>query len=158
MSHFPHRIGILDLDSKKTNSSQGARRKACPEFFQEHMPRTASKPKKGAEIASKEHPEPLALEWLREEIKCQVGNEAENIVKSLIEEARKGNCAPAKYLFEMIGLYPAAVQEQQQENAEEDSLARTLLRRFGLPGEAIFGSGGNKEREVPPSAKIDGVE
>jgi hypothetical protein len=122
------------------------------------MPRTASKPKKGAEIPSKEHPEPLALERLREEIKCQVGNEAENIVKSLIEEARKGNCAPAKYLFEMIGLYPAGVQEQQQENPEEDSLARTLLRRLGLPEEPILESEVTKDREVPTSTNLDAVE
>src|SRR5207249_6837694 len=118
------------------------------------MPRTASKPKKGAEIASKEHPEPPALERLREEIKSRVGNEAQNIVKSLIEEARKGNCAPAKYLFEMVGLYPAAVQEQQQENPEEDSLARTLLRRLGLPEEPILESEVTKDREVPTSANL----
>src|SRR5438445_8777647 len=111
------------------------------------MPRTASKPKKGAEIASKEHPEPPALERLREEIKSRVGNEAQNIVKSLIEEARKGNCAPAKYLFEMVGLYPAAVQEQQQENPEEDSLARTLLQRLGLTQEPISAAAVHKERE-----------
>jgi len=58
----------------------------------------------------------------------------------------------------MVGLYPAAVQEQQQENPEEDSLARTLLRRLGLPEEPILESKVTKVREVPTSANLDAVE
>ena len=50
-----------------------------------------------------------------------------------------------KYLFEMIGLYPAAVQEETQ---GEDSLARTLLRRLGLPEEPMLEAGIAKEGEL----------
>ena len=73
----------------------------------------------------------IALPELREELKNQVGNDAPKIVTSLIDAAAKGSCGHAKYLFEMIGLYPAAAFEQ--EDLEEDSLAKTLLRRLGLP-------------------------
>jgi hypothetical protein len=50
-----------------------------------------------------------------------------------------------KYLFEMIGLYPGAAPE---EAPVEDSLARTLLRRLGLPEEPIFESSVMNDREV----------
>ena len=73
---------------------------------------------------------------LREELKNQVGNDAPKIVTSLIDAAAKGSCGHAKYLFEMIGLYPAAALEQ--EDVEEDSLAKTLLRRLGLPEDPIL--------------------
>ena len=39
-------------------------------------------------------------------------------------------CALMKYLFEMIGLYPATAQA---EASADNSRAKTLLRRLGLP-------------------------
>jgi hypothetical protein len=47
-----------------------------------------------------------------------------------VEEAKKGHYAAMKYLFDLIGLHPA---EAQEESSGEDSMARTLLRRLGLP-------------------------
>ncbi len=78
----------------------------------------------------------IALPELREELKNQVGNDAPKIVTSLIDAAAKGSCGHAKYLFEMIGLYPAAALDQ--EDLEEDSLAKTLLPRLGLPEDPIL--------------------
>ena len=54
-----------------------------------------------------------------------------------------------KYLFEMIGLYPAATQEETQ---GEDSLARTLLRRLGLPEEPMLQAEIAKDGELQPLA------
>ncbi len=54
-----------------------------------------------------------------------------------------------KYLFEMIGLYPAAAQEERQ---SEDSLARTLLRRLGLPEEPMLEAEIAKDGELEPVA------
>src|SRR5207245_9852650 len=73
----------------------------------------------------------IALPELREELKNQVGNDAPKIVTSLIDAAAKDSCGHAKYVCEMIGLYPAAALDQ--EDLEEDSPAKTLLRRLGLP-------------------------
>ena len=48
-------------------------------------------------------------------------------IDSVIDE---GQYQAIKYLFEMIGLYPAAPAD---DSPLQDSLARTLLRQLGLP-------------------------
>jgi hypothetical protein len=54
----------------------------------------------------------------------------------VIEVAKTGQLASAKYLFEAVGLYPAT--EETRAKAPEDSLAYTLLRRMGLPTEPVI--------------------
>ncbi len=75
------------------------------------------------------------LRAVRKRITELVRDEAEDIVRGVIEEA-KGHCTNAKYLLEIAGLYarPAA----QEEPAAGDALARTLLRRLGLAEEPIM--------------------
>ena len=70
---------------------------------------------------------------IREQITNLVGNEAVGMVETTIAEVEKGHYLALKYLFEMIGLYPAAGAE---EGPGEDSMARTLLRRLGFPEDA----------------------
>jgi len=50
--------------------------------------------------------------------------------QALDSVTEEGQYQAIKYLFEMIGLYPAAAQE---ESRLQDSLARTLLERLDLP-------------------------
>ncbi len=71
------------------------------------------------------------------------------MVEITISEVDKGHYAAMKYLFEMIGLYPAAAQEETQ---GEDSLARTLLRRLGLPEEPMLEAEIAKNGELQPIA------
>jgi hypothetical protein len=66
----------------------------------------------------------------RRNISDQVRGKAIGIVEKLIELAEDGEVAPAKYLFEMVGLYPATPETSSN---PEDSLAYTLLKRMGLP-------------------------
>jgi hypothetical protein len=73
---------------------------------------------------------PVDLEALRQQISRLVGNRAMHLVGSTIAEADKGHYGAMKYLFEIIGLYPASEAETP---AREDSLARTLLQRLGVP-------------------------
>ena len=73
------------------------------------------------------------LAVVREKITNLVGNHAVDMVKTTIDEVDKGHYLAMKYLFEMIGLCPAMPAEQ---TPQEDSLARTLLRRLQLPEEA----------------------
>src|SRR5205809_3838261 len=75
------------------------------------------------------------LAAIRQQITDLVRNQAVPMVEITISEVDKGHYAAMKYLFEMIGLYPAAAQEETQ---GEDSLARTLLRRLGLPEEPML--------------------
>ena len=71
----------------------------------------------------------------RESINNLVASAAEEIAKKLIEAAKDGQLAVAKYLFEAVGLYPPT--EETKTRPKEDSLAYTLLRRMGLPTEPL---------------------
>jgi hypothetical protein len=68
---------------------------------------------------------------VREEIAGLVKSDARDITQAVIGEAKRGELAPAKYLFEMAGVYPP-VTDGSQATPEEDSLARTLLDRITL--------------------------
>jgi len=59
-----------------------------------------------------------------------VARNAVTIVQNAIDAVNEGGQYQAlKYLFEMIGLYPAAANEEQ---AGEQSLAETLLHHWGI--------------------------
>ena len=74
------------------------------------------------------------------------------MVEITISEVDKGHYAAMKYLFEMIGLYPAAAQEEPQ---GEDSLARTLLRRLGLPEEPLLEAETTKDGKLESGADVE---
>jgi hypothetical protein len=75
---------------------------------------------------------------VREDINNLVAGSAKDIVAKMIEVAREtGQLALAKYLFEVVGLYPAS--EQTADQPKEDSLAEILLRRLGLPVRPVEG-------------------
>jgi hypothetical protein len=60
-----------------------------------------------------------------------------------------------KFLFEMIGLYPATLTDDAP---VQDSLAATLLRRLGLAEEAILESGVTKGSTAAAAASEDVLE
>ncbi len=76
--------------------------------------------------------EALDLAALRQQITSLVCAEAVPMVETTIEQVQNGHYQALKYLFEMIGLYPAT---GAQEASQEDSLARTLLRHLGISEE-----------------------
>jgi hypothetical protein len=75
-------------------------------------------------------PPPKDLVEARKSISDVVRGAALGIVGALIEKAEDGEVGPAKYLLEMVGLYPAT---EETASNPEDSLAYTLLQRMGLP-------------------------
>ena len=85
--------------------------------------------------AGKKSRQATDLAAIRQQITDLVRDQAVPMVEITISEVDRGHYSAMKYLFEMIGLYPAATQEETQ---GEDSLARTLLRRLGLPEEPIL--------------------
>ncbi len=89
------------------------------------------------------------LAAIREQIMSLVGDQALGMVETTIGEADKGHFAAMKYLFEMIGLYPATGQE---EAPADNSLAKTLLRRLGLPENPMLDNPVTKDYEVEPVA------
>jgi hypothetical protein len=85
---------------------------------------------------------------LRKEITTLVKSSAVDMVTETIKQVNEGHYAAMKYLFEMIGLFPAPPQE---ETPPEDSLARMLLLRLGLPDEPMPAGKVTQDRE-PDSA------
>jgi hypothetical protein len=68
---------------------------------------------------------------VRREVCKMVEAEAAEMAKAAIHEAKNGQLAPMKYLFEMAGIYPPSPDEAQVA-PEEDSLAKILLDRLKL--------------------------
>ena len=57
----------------------------------------------------------------------------------------EGQYQAIKYLFEMIGLYPAVAQD---ESRGQESLARTLLDHLGLHEVSVEEQGAESKREI----------
>ncbi len=73
---------------------------------------------------------------VRENISQLVMESAVAIAVGVIEVAKTGQLASARYLFEAAGIYPAT--EQTAMRPIETSLAHTLLTRMGLPLEPVI--------------------
>ena len=97
---------------------------------------------------------PVELGTIREQIKNQVGNAAEEMVAAGIEEANKGHYAAMKFLFELVGLYPATAAVEEEDG--QDGLATALFKRLGV---AEFATPEvTKECEAAAVAGNDAVE
>ena len=68
-------------------------------------------------------PEPSRFRQVRKNIAALVGSAAEEIARNAMKVAKKGQLAPAKYFFEVAGLYPETAETASE---PEDSLAYTL--------------------------------
>jgi hypothetical protein len=97
----------------------------------------ARKPPKKAPSGPQKPTNQVDLGAVREQITNLVGNGAIKMVATTIEEVNKGHYLAMKYLFEMIGLCPIATPEEAQ---QEDSFAKTLMRRLRLPEDANPGT------------------
>ena len=75
----------------------------------------------------------MDLAEIRQQITNLVGNDAVGMVEITMEEVGKSHYLGMKYLFEMIGLYPATGEEG---TLVPDSMAAVLMRRLGLPENA----------------------
>jgi len=74
------------------------------------------------------------LSALRRKISELVAQNAIVMVQNAIDAVNEqGQYQAIKYLFEMVGLYPA---EGNEESGVHDSLAHTLLEHLGLPSTA----------------------
>jgi hypothetical protein len=98
--------------------------------------RTTTKLAKAEEEKVPEKKKGKDVAEVRENINELVKESAEEIAKGVIEAAKTGQLAPAKYLFEAAGIYP--VTEQTAMRPIETSLAHTLLTRMGLPLEPVI--------------------
>jgi hypothetical protein len=77
---------------------------------------------------------PLDRDALRSQISNLVCADAVTMVEKIIAGVDGAHYQSMKYLFEMIGLFPAAALP---EVPQEDSLAGLLLNRLGIEDEAL---------------------
>jgi hypothetical protein len=107
--------------------------------------RTGTKHPKGAAPARKGVRKAVDLAEIRQQITNLVGNDAVGMVEITMEEVGKGHYLGMKYLFEMIGLYPATGEDGA---LVPDSMAAVLLRRLGLPEPPIPEPSVTKDQEA----------
>ena len=81
---------------------------------------------------------------VRQEIAQMVKSEAASMASAVIGEGKKGQLAPVKYLLELAKVFPEAT-DGSQATAEEECLAKTLMRRLDLPEEPVV-----RDEEDPP--------
>jgi len=116
MAQFPFQSAILKIESKK---KERVLRDAL--FVLRYAPMQKPSPAPRADISA-----------LRRQITDLVAQNAVTMVQHAIDAVNEeGQYQAIKYLFEMVGLYPAA--EAGGETPVEDSLAKTLLHHLGLP-------------------------
>jgi hypothetical protein len=73
------------------------------------------------------------LASIRQRITGLVANRAAEMVEATIDSATEGQYAAMRYLFEMIGLFPATMQpEAESENVIPNSLFRELTEMAGM--------------------------
>jgi hypothetical protein len=123
-------------------------RKANPDKARKGTKKARSGPKKSLKQVD--------LGVVRGQITNMVGNGALEMVETTMEEVNKGHYLGMKYLFEMVGLCPATTSEEAQ---QDDSLAKTLLRRLGLPEDSNLGTEVTSECVTKPvEQQSDAVE
>ncbi len=94
------------------------------------------------------------LAEVRRQIADIVGSGAIGMVETTIDQVAKGHYLGMKYLFEMIGLYPAT----STDDAAEDSLAAVLLRRLGLPEAPMPETGVTEDSRAAAGPTEDSLE
>ena len=83
---------------------------------------------------------------VRKDIAQMVDSQAATMAQAVIDEGKKGQLATVKYLFEMAEIFPGST-DGSQATQDEESLAKTLLRRLDLPEEPVV-----RDEEDPPNA------
>jgi hypothetical protein len=78
---------------------------------------------------------PVDFAEARKNIATLVRMSSNEITRGLIAQAKSGELAPTKYLFELVGLYPPTPETSSK---PENSLAYALLKRMGLPTDPML--------------------
>jgi hypothetical protein len=108
------------------------------------------------------HPEKAVRgnEILRD-ITSLVRGEAVDIAGKLLEAAKSGQLAHARYLFEVAGIYPKV--DESAESGSGESLTYRLMKELGLPaepgiaaGDHATSDGGKNEQRVTDASDEDG--
>ncbi len=108
----------------------------------------ADKTKDGAKRGKQEELHPVEV---RKDLSKLVEAHAEKLAQAVIGEGEKGQLAPVKYLFEMANIFPSPT-DGSVASAEEESLAKTLLDRLGIPTSPVVADEYEKDEFVTIAA------
>jgi hypothetical protein len=113
---------------------------------------TKKKAKKASRKAStkKSASEPVDASVTHEKVLHVIAEHAEAMAEANATEAEKGHLATFKYLFELLGIYPAPAVEQPKAEDSND-LARVLLNQFDFP---YKGPGDEEQAEGPKDGEL----
>jgi hypothetical protein len=117
--------------------------------------KAVKQPKKATQES--ETPAPVNLEQLREKVRKVVADKIDKMANAAADEAAKGHVAQLKYLFEVIGLFPATDDSTAEPEFGND-LAKTLLDRFHFPKSLPAEEEDDAEIAVPAGTGNDSVE
>jgi hypothetical protein len=95
-----------------------------------------TKKKAAKKSVSKKSKKELNPAEVRKDISRMVESEAATMARAAIDEGKKGQLAPVKYLLELAKIFPEAT-DGSQASEEEDCLAKTLLKRLDISDEPI---------------------
>ena len=112
--------------------------------------RKSSKPSKAVEEINA--PKAVSFDVLRPEIQAEVTSNAVDIVRAIIQQAKDGQYQAMKYLFELIGLYPA---NSDEETPREESLHGILLKSLEARKRAAEQG---EDGQIPVSVQTDAVK
>jgi hypothetical protein len=97
---------------------------------------------------------------MRRQISQIVNDELGDITMAVVGEAKKGQLATTKYLWEVTGVYPPVETGIDLDRPEEeDTFMQRLVRRFGAPEGPLPGGEDDDEEEdspvkvMPPATK-----
>ena len=74
----------------------------------------------------------INLAEVRKQVSDIVQSEAAEMTQAVVQEGKKGQVAPVRYLFEMANIFPVQANAEQATD-EEDCLAKILLSRMEAP-------------------------
>jgi hypothetical protein len=94
---------------------------------------------------------------VRKDIAQMVDEQATLMAQAVIDEGKKGQLATVKYLFEVAKIFPEAT-DGSQVSADEECLAKTLMRRLDMPDEPIARDEEDAPAEKKPAVAAGGDE
>ncbi len=131
---------------KKGNKSKAASKKPAS------RKKSSSKGRRGKEKDTAE---------VRQDLVRLVKDAAEAMAAAVVDEGKKGQVSPVKFLLEIAGIFPKPEAEVNAPDKREESLAETLLDRLGIPKTPVAAEEYAKDDEeivMLPAKKIESEE
>src|SRR4051794_29520089 len=116
---------------KKGNKGKASAKKAAKK-------KSSSKGRKGKEKDMAE---------VRKDLVRLVKDAATQMAAAVVDEGKKGQVSPVKFLLEMAGVFPVPEAEVNAPDKREESLAETLLDRLGIPKTPVAADEYSKDDE-----------